>query len=201
MGYSPWAHKESDTTETTGGLNTAVVKLKVRLPRWLSGKESACQSRKCRRRGFDPWVRKIPWSRTWQPTPVFLPGESHRQWSLAGYSPWGPKAWDTAEQPGTHAGAGQWREQEASPRESKHSKEERHTCKYALRQEETWPIEKPKRVRPRPTEERGNAGEAGRGQKAQLFRDHVKCGAFTDAENRLVLPRGRGGERRSGSVV
>ena len=153
------------------------------------------------RHRFDPWVGKIPWSRTWQPTPVFLPGESHRQWSLAGYSPWGPKAWDTAEQPGTHAGAGQWREQEASPRESKHSKEERHTCKYALRQEETWPIEKPKRVRPRPTEERGNAGEAGRGQKAQLFRDHVKCGAFTDAENRLVLPRGRGGERRSGSVV
>ena len=37
---------------------------------WLSGKESACQ---WRRRGFDPWVRKIPWRRKWQPTPVFLP--------------------------------------------------------------------------------------------------------------------------------
>ena len=37
---------------------------------------------------FDPWVRKIPWRRAWQPIPVFLPGESHGQRSLAGYSPW-----------------------------------------------------------------------------------------------------------------
>ena len=36
---------------------------------------------------FDLWVRKIPWRRAWQPTPVFLPGESHGQRSLAGYSP------------------------------------------------------------------------------------------------------------------
>jgi len=35
---------------------------------------------------FDPWVGKIPWRRAWQPTPVFLPGESHGQRSLAGYS-------------------------------------------------------------------------------------------------------------------
>ena len=35
------------------------------------------------KRGFDPWVRKIPWRRVWQPTPVFLPGESHGQRSLA----------------------------------------------------------------------------------------------------------------------
>ena len=34
--------------------------------------------------GFDPWVRKIPWRREWLPTPVFLPGESHRQRSLVG---------------------------------------------------------------------------------------------------------------------
>jgi len=39
------------------------------------------------RRGFDPWVRKMPWSRAWQPTPVFLPRESHGQRSLAGYIP------------------------------------------------------------------------------------------------------------------
>ena len=39
--------------------------------------------------GFDPWVGKIPWRRAWQPTPVFLPGESHGQRSLVGYSPWG----------------------------------------------------------------------------------------------------------------
>ena len=42
----------------------------------------------CRRLRFDPWVKKIPWRRSWQPTPVFLPGESHGQKSLAGYSPW-----------------------------------------------------------------------------------------------------------------
>jgi len=59
------------------------------LPRWLSGKESACQSRRHRRCRFNPWVRKIPWRRKWQPTPVFLPGKSHRQRSLTGYSPWG----------------------------------------------------------------------------------------------------------------
>ena len=41
-----------------------------------------------RETGFDPWVRKIPWSRKWQPTPVFLPGEFHGQRSLKGYSPW-----------------------------------------------------------------------------------------------------------------
>jgi len=35
---------------------------------------------------FDPWVRKIPWRRAWQPTPVFLPGKSHEQRSLVGYS-------------------------------------------------------------------------------------------------------------------
>ena len=45
----------------------------------------------CRRPMFDPWVGKIPWSRAWQPTPVSLPGESHGQRSLVGYSPWGHK--------------------------------------------------------------------------------------------------------------
>ena len=59
------------------------------LPRWLIGKESPCQCRRCKRRKFDPCVRKIPWRRAWQTTPVFLPGESHGQRSLAGYSPWG----------------------------------------------------------------------------------------------------------------
>ena len=38
---------------------------------------------------FDPWVGKIPWRRAWQPTPVFLFGESHGQRSLVGYCPWG----------------------------------------------------------------------------------------------------------------
>ena len=46
-------------------------------------------------RGFDPWVRKILWKRKWQPTPVFLPGKSPKQRSLAGYSPWDSKELDT----------------------------------------------------------------------------------------------------------
>ena len=58
------------------------------LPWWLSGKESTCQFRRHR---FNPRLRRIPWRRTWQPTPVFLPGKSHGQRSLAGYSPWGHK--------------------------------------------------------------------------------------------------------------
>ena len=52
--------------------------------RWLSGKEFACQYRRCRRQEFDPWVRKIPWRKAWQSTPIFLYGESHEQKSLAG---------------------------------------------------------------------------------------------------------------------
>ena len=46
---------------------------------------------------FDFWVRKIPWRREWISTPVFLPGEFHEQWSLAGHSPWGHKEWDITE--------------------------------------------------------------------------------------------------------
>ena len=55
-------------------------------PGGLDRKEICLQ---CRRPEFDPWVRKIPWRREWQPTPVFLPREFHGQRSLAGYSPWG----------------------------------------------------------------------------------------------------------------
>ena len=47
--------------------------------------------------GFDPWVGKIPWRRKWQPTPVFLPGKSHGQRNLTGYSPWGHKESDMTE--------------------------------------------------------------------------------------------------------
>ena len=52
------------------------------------------QCRRQRRCRFDPWVRKISWSRKWQPTPVFLPGKSYRQKSLMGYSPWSCKESD-----------------------------------------------------------------------------------------------------------
>ena len=60
-------------------------------------KESACQCRRYRRWGLDPWVGEIPWRRQWQPTLIFLPGESHEQRSLVGYSPWGHKELDTTE--------------------------------------------------------------------------------------------------------
>ena len=71
---------------------SAICKLKLSihfhgLPWWLS-EESTCQSRRC---GFEPWVREIPWRRKWQYTPVFLPGKSQGQKSLAGYNPWGCK--------------------------------------------------------------------------------------------------------------
>ena len=51
---------------------------------------------------FDPWVEKIPWRRTWQTTPVFLPAESHGQRSLVGYSSWGCKEPDTTERISMH---------------------------------------------------------------------------------------------------
>ena len=51
-----------------------------------------------RRAGFNPWAGKIPWKRAQQPTPVFLPGESHGQRSLVGYRPWIRKDSDATEQ-------------------------------------------------------------------------------------------------------
>ena len=55
---------------------------------------SAVKNAPARTRRFDLWVRKIPWERAWQLTPVFLLGESHRQRSLVGYSSWGHKKSD-----------------------------------------------------------------------------------------------------------
>ena len=51
----------------------------------------------CGRPEFYPWVGKIPWRRKWQPTPVFLPGESHGWWSLVGHIPRGRKESDTTQ--------------------------------------------------------------------------------------------------------
>ena len=67
------------------------------LPRWLSGKKSACQSKKCRRHPLDPWVGKIPWRRKWQSTTIFLPRKSCGQRSLMGYSPQSRKESDKTE--------------------------------------------------------------------------------------------------------
>ena len=57
-------------------------------PRWVSGKESTCHCRRGKRCGFNPWAEKIPWRRTRQPFPVFLPGESYGQKDPAGCSLW-----------------------------------------------------------------------------------------------------------------
>ena len=76
------------------------------LPRWHSGKEHACKCRRHKRHGFDAWIRKIPWRRKWHPAPVFLPGESHGQRNLEGYSPWGHKESDMTEWLSTYTHSG-----------------------------------------------------------------------------------------------
>ena len=74
----------------------------TRLSRWRSHNNSACQCRRHKRSGFNPWVRKIPWRRKWQSTSVFLPGKSHGQRSLVGYPLWCPRESATTEQQSTH---------------------------------------------------------------------------------------------------
>ena len=69
------------------------------LPWWLRWSRVCL---KCGRPGFNPWVGKISWRRKWQPTPVFLPGESHGRRSLVGHSPWGCKGSDRTEWLHTH---------------------------------------------------------------------------------------------------
>ena len=64
------------------------------LPRWLSGKESTCQCKRCRRLGSDPWVRT---------SPLFLPGASRGQESLVGCSTWGCKESDMIARLSTHS--------------------------------------------------------------------------------------------------
>ena len=67
----------------------------LRVPGGANGKEPTYQCRANMRQGFDPWGQKIPWSRKWQPAPVFLPGEFHGNRRLAGYSLYGRKESDT----------------------------------------------------------------------------------------------------------
>ena len=69
----------------------------VDVPGGASVREPVCQCRRCKRDKFSPWVGKIPWRRKWQPSPVFLPGESHGQRSLLGFGPQGHKELDTTE--------------------------------------------------------------------------------------------------------
>ena len=53
--------------------NIYLLPFKKGLPGWLGGTRFCLQCSRCRRCRFDPWVRKIPWRRKWQPTPGFLP--------------------------------------------------------------------------------------------------------------------------------
>ena len=71
---------------------------KLGFPGGTRGKELTCQCRRLRRCRFDSWVGKIPWSRKWQLTPVFLPGKFHGQRRPVGYSPWDRKESDMTEQ-------------------------------------------------------------------------------------------------------
>ena len=72
----------------------------LRLPRWLSGKESFCQ---CRRHRFDPWIGEIHWRKKWQLSLVFFPRKSHGLRSLVGNSPWSHKESNTTYCLGTHS--------------------------------------------------------------------------------------------------
>ena len=95
----PWLPSVS-TSNIPSGLDLFIKSLlcaRRGFPDSSSGKEPVCQCRGHKRCGFNPWVRKIPLRRVWQPTPVFLPGESHGQRSLVVYSPWDHKEPDTTE--------------------------------------------------------------------------------------------------------
>ena len=72
-------------------LHTHIINMSF--PGGSDGKESTCHVGTT----SSPWIRKIPWRRAWQPTPVFLPGEAHEQRSLVGYSPWGYMELDRTE--------------------------------------------------------------------------------------------------------
>ena len=90
---SPALQADSLLTELL--LETA--NLLMGFPGGISGKEPVYQCNRLKIPAFDPYVGKILWRRTQQPTPVFLPGESHGQRCLAAYSPWGRKELDTTE--------------------------------------------------------------------------------------------------------
>ena len=95
----PVSAKDCGTLETTdeGSCFFNWVTIHRRASQGSRGKEPTCQGKRRKRHGFSPQVGKIPRRRPWQPTPLFLPGESHGQRSLAGYSPWGHKESDTTE--------------------------------------------------------------------------------------------------------
>ena len=72
-------------------------------------KNPATNTGRCKRHEFDPWVGRIAWRRAWQPTPVFLPGESHKQRSLAGCIPKGHTQLDIEKAMATHSSTLAWK--------------------------------------------------------------------------------------------
>ena len=79
---------------------TSTIKTNHKLPEYRSASlvtQTVKHLLQCGRPGFDPWVGKTPWRRKWKSSPVLLPGKSHGQWSLVGYSPWGRKELDKTE--------------------------------------------------------------------------------------------------------
>ena len=98
--------KENELLHVKWNLRDTITKCLWALFRSLGNKptlkRSACQCWRHKRCGLYPWVRKIPWSRKWQPTPGLLPRKFHGQRSLVGYSPWGSKGSDMTEQLSAH---------------------------------------------------------------------------------------------------
>ena len=92
---SKQVHSQKWRKQATVQCQPCTTQYSILFMKWLRLQRICLQ---CGRPGFDPWVGKIPWRRKWQPTPVFLPGESHAQRSLVGYSPWSHKESDTTEQ-------------------------------------------------------------------------------------------------------
>ena len=78
IGQSRVGYIKLAATTSSGGFPALVVKNTL----------ANARDMRCR---FYPWVRRVPWRRAWKPTPVFLPGDSHGQRKLSGYSPWGHK--------------------------------------------------------------------------------------------------------------
>ena len=83
VSYNPWGCKELDLTELWSDSFTPLL-----LWDFPGGSEDKASAYNAGNPGSIPG-RKISWRRKWQPTPVFLPGKSHGQRSLVGYSPWG----------------------------------------------------------------------------------------------------------------
>ena len=100
VGVLQCCSRRHSTHETTPRLCTPIRNRDF--PDGAGDKESSCQRRRCKRRGRDPRVGKVPWRRAWHPTPVFSPGGPHGQRSLAGCGPRGGTESDMAEATAQH---------------------------------------------------------------------------------------------------